>query len=76
MVTKTMPYGDSNKKVEFVYDTNGRVVKETNAIGETTTYLYSNVVERSDNVAISQDTIEKTFSDGKKKPHIMILIVA
>ncbi|OMD19366.1 RHS repeat domain-containing protein [Paenibacillus odorifer] len=67
MVTKTMPYGDSNKKVEFVYDTNGRVVKETNAIGETTTYLYSNVVERSDNVAISQDTIEKTFSDGKKE---------
>lgn len=49
------------------FDDNGRVIKRTNAIGQSIRSNYFNVVELPDGTQIPQDTVNSEYPDGKKE---------
>lgn len=66
-ITKSIPYGAANLGTSYDYDTNGRVVQEINPLGQTTNYLYANVIKLTNGQIIPQKTVNKMTPAGKSE---------
>ncbi|KOP65496.1 hypothetical protein AMS62_09710 [Bacillus sp. FJAT-18019] len=67
LIKEHQPFGEADKKIQFVYGANGQIWRSINALNQESVYSYANAAQQAgESAAFAQTAVRQVDPDGKE----------